>query len=481
MNDTDTKNFEMFIDGRFTQGSSSDRMPVENPADERVIATVSMGTQDDAFEALDAASKAKRGWANLPPIERATLVRKLATAIRRDSSQLATTIVMEQGKPLDQAEGEVAATATFLEFAAEQARRIEGELLISDKPNEDIWIRRAPHGVVVALTAWNYPLALAGRKIGPALVAGNTVVLKGHEITPLSGLEIARLAAEVGFPNGVLNVITGGGRDVGEALVKSPLTNLLTMTGSVRAGKEIYAAAAQDLKVLRLELGGNAPFIVMGDADIERAVSAAIVSRFTNCGQICTCAERIYVHSSVFEEFTDRFVRAAKALRLDDPMLSPDMGPKISAAELEKVERLVAASVSQGAEIVTGGKRAEAFGSGHWYEPTVMLAKTNCDVVSNEVFGPVAPIVSFGDLDEVVAAANSTEFGLSAYLFTNNMRNTMRTIGALEFGEIYVNRGCGELVQGFHNGWKHSGLGGEDGKHGFEGYQRKQTVYLDWS
>jgi lactaldehyde dehydrogenase/glycolaldehyde dehydrogenase len=481
MNEIDQHEYLNYINGEFTHGSNKEKVPVENPANEKIVSFAPKGSAEDARSALEAASGAKVSWAKLPAIDRSKLVFKLAKEIRGEREKLAKIIVLEQGKPLDQAEGEVDATANFLEYAAEQARRIEGEIFPSDNQSEDIWIRRAPYGVVVALTAWNYPMALVGRKLGPALVAGNTVVLKGHEITPLSGLEIARLADRVGFPRGVINVISGTGREVGDALVKSPLSNMLTMTGSVRAGREIFAAGAKDLKVLRLELGGNAPFIVMEDADIDRAVNAAIASRFTNCGQICTCAERIFVNNKIAAEFTDRFVKAANELRLDDPMLRPDMGPKVSSLELEKVEALVESSVAQGAELLAGGNRSKKFDKGHWFEPTVLLTNGQCDALAKEIFGPVAPIALFEDLEEVLDKANDTEFGLSAYLFTQHMGATMRAIETLEFGEIYVNRGCGELVQGFHNGWKHSGLGGEDGHHGFEGYLRKKTVYLDWS
>ncbi len=471
----------MYIGGEFTQGSSPTRIEVENPADESIIATVPGGTVNDAIHALEAAKEAQPEWAATPAIERGTLVRKLADAVLAETDRLAEIVVKEQGKPLDQAKGEIAATAMFLEYAGQQARRIQGEILPSDHRNEDVWIRRSPYGVIVALTAWNYPSALAGRKLGPALTAGNTIVLKGHDITPLSGLEIARIAHELGFPSGVFNVITGDGRNVGETLVKSPLTDMLSMTGSVRAGKEIYAAGAEDLKVLRLELGGKAPFIVLEDANVDSAVEAAIVSRFTNCGQICTCAERIYLHEAIAQEFTDKFVNAARALTLGDPMQSPNMGPKVSRPEVEKVAEIVANAKTAGAEVLTGGGRPDGFDKGHWFEPTVMVAPKDADLMKQEIFGPVAPISNIIDFEEALFEANSTQYGLSAYLFTNNMKRVMKAADALEFGEIYLNRQCGELVQGFHTGWKHSGLGGEDGQHGFEGYMRKKTMYVNWN
>lgn len=473
--------YQMYIDGAFTQGSGTGRVEVENPADESIIATVPEGTPEDAIAALEAAKRAQPGWAALPANDRGEMVKALAAAVLAQTDRLAEIVVREQGKPLDQAQGEIGATAMFLQYAGEQARRIQGELLPSDHPKEDVWIRRSPYGVVAGLTAWNYPAALAGRKLGPALTAGNTIVLKGHDITPLSGLEIARIAHELGFPKGVINVITGEGRTVGETLVKSPLTDMLSMTGSVRAGKEIYAAAAEDLKVLRLELGGKAPFLVMEDADIDAAVEAAIISRFTNCGQICTCAERIYVHRAVAQEFTEKFVARARAITLDDPMTSPGMGPKVSKAEVEKVHAMVVEATGAGAEILTGGQRTERFDRGHWYDPTVVSVAKGSVLTRAEIFGPVAPVTVIEDFDEAMAEANASDYGLSAYLFTNDMKRIMHAANHFEFGEVYVNRCCGELVQGFHNGWKHSGLGGEDGQHGFEGYLRKKSMYVNWA
>ncbi len=340
-----------------------------------------------------------------------------------------------------------------------------------------------PHGVVVALTAWNYPSALVARKLGPALIAGNTVVIKGHECTPLSGLALARLAEGVGFPAGVINVVTGPGRTVGEALVRSPLTDLVTMTGSVRAGKEIYRAGADRVAVLRLELGGKAPFIVLDDADVESAVAAAVVSRFTNCGQICTCNERMYLQEGIADRFLEQFLERTKALKVGDPFTGVDVGPKVNRPELEKVEAMVDGAVAAGAEVLTGGHRLRdgAFAKGHWFEPTVLAGLSeNADVVQREIFGPVVPVLRFGNFEEALRQANRSEYGLSAYLFTRDLRRVMNLKRTLQFGEIYVNRPNGELVQGFHNGWRSSGLGGEDGKYGLDGYFRKQTVYVNY-
>ncbi|GAA6206792.1 aldehyde dehydrogenase [Cognatishimia sp. WU-CL00825] len=473
----------MFIDGAWVGADSRATVDVENPATEQVIATTPLGTEDDAMRALEAAQRAQLVWAKVPAVQRGAVVRKLADLITARAEELAVLITSEQGKPLDQARGEAQATAAFLYYASENARRIEGEIIASENPDEEVQIRRHPYGVVVGLTSWNYPAALAARKLGPALVAGNGFVLLAHEITPLAGLFIASLANQAGIPAGLFNVVTGFGRVVGQALVQSPITSLITMTGSNRAGQEIFRAAADGMKVLRLELGGKAPFIVLDDANIDKAVDAAVTARYTNCGQICTCNERMYLHRAIADEFLEKFVAKSAALTIGDPMTNPDMGPKVSGVEVEKVHSLVQAAVAEGAEVLLqGGPLNEGkYAQGHWYAPTVLeVQDNNSSLVRNEVFGPVVPAVRIDDFDQAISYANDTQFGLSAYIFTENHKRIMQTPYALNFGEIYVNRANGEQVHAFHNGWGQSGLGGEDGKHGFEGYLRKQSLYVNW-
>jgi lactaldehyde dehydrogenase/glycolaldehyde dehydrogenase len=475
---------QMFINGKWTNGSSQELIEVENPANEEVIATTPLGTADDAAQALEAARNAQVLWCKVPAVERGRVVRKLGELIQARGDDLARLITAEQGKPFEQAQGEVGATAEFLFHAADNARRIEGDILVSDNPDEEIHIRRHPYGVVVGLTAWNYPAALATRKLGPALVAGNGFVLLAHEITPLSGLFIASLAEQAGVPAGLFNVVTGRGPVVGQALVDHPISALITMTGSNRAGREIFKSGADGMKVLRLELGGKAPFIVLEDADIDKAVEAAVVARYTNCGQICTCNERMYLHKGIADEFLEKFVAKSKALTIGDPMTNPDMGPKVSGPEVDKIAEMVKGAVAQGAEVLLeGGPLTEGnYAKGHWIAPTVLEMKDNAaSLVQNEVFGPVVPAIRVDDFEQALALANDTHFGLSAYIFTENHRRIMQTPYALNFGEIYVNRANGEQVHAFHNGWGQSGLGGEDGKYGFDGYLRKQSLYMNWA
>lgn len=471
----------MYVGGRWTNGAAVSWLDVHSPATEELVGRVPAGTAADADAALAAARAAQPGWAALPPIERASHLRRLATAIAHERETIATIVTREQGKPLAHARGEVDACVALIGFAADNARRIEGEIIPSDIAGEELWLRRSPYGVVVGLTAWNFPIALAGRKLGPALVTGNTMVMKAHELTPLALLEVGRLADQVGLPPGVFNIVTGTGRAVGEPLVRSEGSDLVTLTGSVRAGREIARASAESFKAIRLELGGKAPFIVMDDADLDAAVEAAVASRFFNCGQVCTCNERMYLHKAIADRFIEAFIAKVRDLRLGDPLGEVDMGPKISRAELEKVERMVEDAVAGGAELLTGGRRpgGQAFLQGHWYEPTVLRATGNqTPIMQEEIFGPVVPYLEVSDFDEALTFANQSAFGLSAYLFSRDLGTIMRFNRESAFGELYVNRGAGELVQGFHSGWKQSGIGGEDGRHGLENYLRKKVAYV---
>jgi lactaldehyde dehydrogenase / glycolaldehyde dehydrogenase len=337
--------------------------------------------------------------------------------------------------------------------------------------------------VVVGIIPWNYPAALFARKVAPAIMAGNTIVLKPHEDTPLAALALARIVEGAGAPPGVVNVVTGAGRVVGDALVRHPITQMVSVTGSVRGGREILAAAAENITPVSLELGGKAPFIVLEDADLGAAVENAVDARFWNCGQVCTCNERTYVQRSVYDEFVERFVEAASSLRMGDPTREDvQMGPKVNEPELRKVEALVQDAVEQGANLHLGGRRPEGkeFEKGYWFEPTVLTETTNeMNIVQREVFGPVLPIQPFDDFDEVVNLANDSRYALTAYVFTSDLHKAMRAIDDIDFGEIYVNKIGPEQLQGFHTGYRLSGMG-DDGPYGYERYLRRKTVYLHY-
>ena len=474
----------MLIGGEWRGASGGATRPVLNPATGEAFAEVPDGTREDAGAALEAARAAQPAWEALTGVQRAAYLTRIARAIEADAERLARVVVREQGKPLVEARGEIGGTAGFFDYFASFARAPMGEIMPSDAPDEDIWIRNVPYGVVAAIIPWNYPAALFARKVAPALMAGNTIVVKPHEDTPLSALELARVCEAAGLPRGVVNVVTGTGRDVGDALVRDRRTRLVTVTGSVRAGREILAAAAENITVVSLELGGKAPFIVMDDADVELAVRNAIHARFVNCGQVCTCNERTYVHRRVFDHFLERYVEVAGGLRMGDPMRTDiDLGPKVNQAEVDKVDAMVARAREQGAEVVLGGRRPEGgeFGRGFWYEPTVLTGVSNdMEIMQQEVFGPVSPVMAFDDFDEAIALANDTPYGLSAYLFTRDLKKMMRAVRALRSGEVYINKIGPEQFQGFHTGYGLSGMGGDDGHHGFDHYFRKKTVYVSY-
>jgi lactaldehyde dehydrogenase/glycolaldehyde dehydrogenase len=340
--------------------------------------------------------------------------------------------------------------------------------------------------VVAAIIPWNYPSALVARKLAPALGAGNAVVLKADEKTPLSALALAEILAEPGLlPRGLVNVLCGAGETIGRALVTSPLTQLVTMTGSTAAGKAILADAAALVKPVSLELGGKAPFIVLGDADVDAAVRDAVASRHMNCGQVCIANERTYVQRDIYEPFVERYVEAVGSLVVGDPRdPATQVGPKISPEELEKTLAGVQASVARDAVVRLGGGRlsGDGFDRGNWLEPTVLTdVSDGMSVMVDELFGPVTPIAPFDSWEEVVERANATRYGLSAYVYTRDLATAMRASRDLSFGEVYVNRAGPEEINGYHVGYRESGLGGDDGPHGLDAYFRRQTVYLRYA
>ena len=475
--------YRMFVEG--LGASDGPRMPVFNPATEELIAEVPVASGQDVQTALQAAKSAQPAWARLTGVDRGKILRRWGHLVEENKSRLARILSEEEGKPLAESEGEIDFGASWFHYYAEFDRRIEGEIVPSDKPGEQIWIVPAPVGVVAGIIPWNYPCAVAIRKIAPALIAGNSIVLKPHEDTPLSALELALLGEQAGVPAGVVNVITGPGETTGEALVRSPIPGLISFTGSVATGKRIMRNAAENVTLVSLELGGKAPFIVMDDCDLDEAVRAAVFARFLNCGQVCICNERTYVHKRVADKFLSAFVSAVKQLNVGNP-LEPGVhiGPKVNQEELEKVERYVEEAQQAGAHIATGGGRpnGHAFERGYWFEPTVLTGvRQDMRIMQEEVFGPVVPVMEFSNFEEAIELANDSRFGLAAYLFTNDLKRVMRAVRDLECGELYINRGPGESIHGYHSGWKQSGIGGDDGKHGLEHYLRRKTVYLKYS
>ncbi len=477
--------YSMFIDGEFRESVTSRMIAVENPTTEEIYGYVPNGNEQDAQIALEAAEAAKASWAATPAVEREKILMGFADLIRKNREYLAGILTAEMGKTYLLALGEVDVSADFISFPAQAARRIEGDIYPSDLQNEHIMIHKVPYGVTVGIAAWNFPLALACRKIGPALTTGNVMVVKPPSVTPIAVLELGKLAMKAGIPRGVLNLVTGSGRTMGNELVTNPITRLVSMTGSTDTGQQIYETCAPNLTAVRLELGGKAPFILLEDGDVDKAVDAAVISRHLNSGQVCTCPERFYIHDAVYDEFLEKYKAEVSKLKMGDPM-NEDVfiGPKVSRSELEHMEAIVAKSVEQGATVEMGGKRPEGaeFEKGHWYEATILTDVTNdMDIMRKEAFGVVSPICKVSSYEEALTLANDSDYGLAAFLFTNDMRKIQRAVSELEFGEIYVNRPMGEQRQGFHNGYKKSGIGGEDGKYGLENYLEKKTFYVNFN
>jgi lactaldehyde dehydrogenase/glycolaldehyde dehydrogenase len=466
----------VFVDGTWSSGAGGARA-ILDPATEGELATVTDASSEQVLAAVAAATAAQREWSLRPPIERGEALRRLGDLIEANAAELADTVTAEVGKPLEQAAGEVGFAAAIFRYTSEWARRLTGDVVPSDEPDETINLLRVPIGVVAAVCAWNFPLALFSRKVAPALLAGNTVVAKPSELTPLSAIAATELAVEAGIPAGVLNLVCGG-PDTGRALIRDPRIGMVTMTGSTRAGRQILADVAENMTRVSLELGGKAPAIVLRDSDLDAAVGNILGARHLNSGQVCTCAEVVYVEHGVVDEFADRYAAAVAGLRVGDPRTNPDLGPLASAAQLEKVGGAVERALAAGATALVDGGRLEDRGPGYWFAPVVLRGvDREMPVVAEEVFGPVTPIVEVGSMEEAIAQANESPYGLSAYLYTNDYGKAMRAARDLDCGELYINRSIGEALQAHHSGHRQSGMGGEDGLYGLLRYTQVRSVY----
>jgi lactaldehyde dehydrogenase/glycolaldehyde dehydrogenase len=469
--------YQNYINGAFR--SSDKHVPVYNPATQVLLSQIPASSPAEVEEALDAARRAQGAWAKKPAIERAGYLRKIAAKLRENAAALAQTIVAEQGKIAGLAEVEVNFTADYIDYMAEWARRIEGEIVTSDRPNENIFVFRKPLGVVAGILPWNFPFFLIARKMAPALLTGNTIVIKPSEETPNNCYEFAKLVALTDLPAGVFNVVGGKG-EVGGQLSASTKVDMISFTGSVETGSRIMAAAAPNITKLNLELGGKAPAIVLADANIDLAVKAIRDSRIINTGQVCNCAERVYVERGVADEFISKIATAMAATKYGDPGVdkSVEMGPLINQGGLDKVTSRVNTAIANGATVVTGGKVAD-LGQGYHFQPTVLVdCKQEMEIMRKEIFGPVLPIQIVDSLDEAIAYANDCEYGLTSSVYTQNLNKAMQACREINFGETYINRENFEAMQGYHAGVRKSGVGGADGKHGLYEYTHTQVVYL---
>ncbi|MFJ5485283.1 aldehyde dehydrogenase [Pectobacterium actinidiae] len=471
----------MYINGEFVENRSGKWIDVVNPATEQVISQIPEGSDDDAKRAIEAAEAAQPGWEALPAVERGVWLHKIADGIREREAELTDTIIAEGGKTHGLAQTEVLFTADYLDYMAEWARRYEGEIIQSDRPNENIFVFRKAIGVTTGILPWNFPFFLIARKAAPALITGNTIVIKPSEITPNNAVIFAEIIHKIGLPKGVINFVTGYGPTVGQELAANPKVGMVSLTGSVAAGIATMTAAAQNVTKVSLELGGKAPAIVMDDADLDLAVKAIVSSRVINSGQVCNCAERVYVQKGIYDEFISRIKAAMEQVTFGNTAEKKalDMGPLISAAALQRVEDKVAKAVSQGAKVLLGGQRES--GTGYFYPPTLLVdVKQEMPIMHEEVFGPVLPVATFDTLEEAITMANDSEYGLTSSIYTQNINTAMKALKGLKFGETYINRENFEAMQGFHAGWRKSGVGGADGKHGLQEYLQTHVAYLQF-
>ena len=476
------RTYQQFINGKLVPTSTGRWIDVENPSTRAIIAQVPDGDAQDAQQALEAARSAQTAWSRVPAAGRAGYLKQFAAAIRAHREELARLLAKEQAKVAPLAQVEVDFTADYFDYYAGWARIYEGEIIQSDRERENIFLFRQPIGVVAGICPWNFPLFVMARKVAPALLTGCTAVIKPSSLAPLTVMAFARLAAELDLPAGVLNVISGGGSTLGNALAGSPLTDMVSLTGSVEAGQKIIAAGAPNITKVSLELGGKAPAIVCEDADLDLAVKAVTASRVIFSGQVCNCAERVYVHERVADAFAEKLARAFAQVRVGDPFDAPvpDMCSQIDRKQLEKIEGMVAAAVREGAQVVTGGQRLDRPG-GYYYEPTLLRqCRQDMEIVRNEVFGPVLPMLTFSEFDEAVELANDCDYGLTSSVYTRNISLALEAVNRLKFGETYVNRENFEAMQGFHAGWRKSGIGGADGKHGLFEYLQSHVAYIQY-
>ncbi|MFZ1623163.1 MAG: NAD-dependent succinate-semialdehyde dehydrogenase [Gammaproteobacteria bacterium] len=465
-----------YVNGTWIPAQSSGTFEVHNPANGELLGSVPDCGEAETRIAIEAAAAALPAWRGRTAAERAALLRRLHALILANQEDLAILMTAEQGKPLAEARGEIAYAAAFVEWFAEEARRIYGDVIPGHAQDRRIVVIKQPVGVVAAITPWNFPSAMLARKLAPALAAGCTIVCKPAHQTPFSALALAELSQRAGIPAGVINVLTGSARAIGAELTANPLVRKLTFTGSTAVGKILLGQCASTVKKVSMELGGNAPFIVFDDADIDAAVAGAIVSKYRNTGQTCVCANRFLVQKGIYDDFAAKLAAAVGKLRIGDGLAGEtDQGPLIDANALQKVREHIADAVAKGAQILIGGK-AHALG-GTFFEPTVLgNVTTDMQLAREETFGPVAPLFSFSTEAEAICMANDTEFGLAAYVYTRDLGRSWRVPEALEYGMVGLNTGLISTEVAPFGGIKESGMGREGSRYGLDDYL--ETKYL---
>lgn len=465
----------MYVNGEWSD-FNLDKIEVKNPANGEVVGTVPNGGTAEAKKAADAAFQALKGWSALSVYERSDLIWKWHHLINEHKDEIARVMTLEQGKPLKEAIGEMTYANGFLSWYAEEGKRIYGETIPSSQTNKRLFVIKQPVGVVAAITPWNFPAAMITRKVGPALAAGCTVLVKPAGLTPLTALKMVELADQAGIPKGVINIVTGKSSEIGNTWLEDSRVRKLTFTGSTEVGKELMKGSADTVKKISLELGGHAPVIVLEDADLDKAVEGVISSKFRNAGQTCVCSNRVYVHESIYEGFIEKLTKQVRTLKVGNGLdEGVDIGPLINQDAVDKVMSQIDDALNKGAKLEAGGKSKGGF----FIEPTII---SNIDdsmlCMKDETFGPLAPIASFKTEEEAIERANNSIYGLAAYVFTENISRGIRVTEALEYGIIGLNDGIPSTPQAPFGGFKQSGLGREGGHHGIEEYLEVKYISL---
>ncbi|MEN2036183.1 aldehyde dehydrogenase [Staphylococcus haemolyticus] len=469
---------QLFINNEFVESKSNDTMEVINPATGEAFDTITFATEEEVNEAIEKSKHAQLEWEKVPAPTRAEHVKLLIPLLEQNKDELAKLYVKEQGKTLAQAEGEIDKAVQFIDYMTSLSMRNKGEVLQNSVSHEMIQLIKKPIGVTAGIVPWNAPIMVLMRKVIPALVTGCSIVIKPSEETTLLTLRLAELFRASTIPAGLVQIVPGTGETVGTQLATHKDVQLISLTGSMRAGKAVYKNAADTVKKVNLELGGNAPVLVTPHANLDKAVDYIVTARINNAGQVCTCPERIFVHEDVHDDFVSKAKQRMSDLQVGDPLDdNTDYGAIINQTQLDSIDNKVQEAIKNGADLVLGGHKLDR--AGFFYEPTILdNVKKDDSTFKEEIFGPVLAITTYNDFDEAIDAANDTNAGLSSYIFSENLKEVMEATERLKFGEVYANCEAEEVVNGYHAGWRESGLGGADGIHGFEEYYNTTVSYI---
>ncbi len=469
---------KLFINNEFIESKSTDTADVINPATEEIIDTISFATESEVNDAVEKSKHAQLEWEKVPEPTRADHVKLLIPLLEQNKDTLAELYVKEQGKTLASAKGEIDKAIQFIDYMTSLSMSNKGEVLQNSRENETILLTKKPVGVTAGIVPWNAPIMVLMRKVIPAIVTGCSVVIKPSEATSLITLKLAELIRESTIPAGLVQILPGKGDTVGTQLAQHPDIQLISLTGSMRAGKSVYAESASTVKKVNLELGGNAPALVTSNANLDKAVDYIVTARVNNAGQVCTCPERIFVHEAIHDTFINKLKGKMEQLKVGDPFnKDTDYGAIINQQQLDSIDDKVQDAVKNGADLITGGHKVD--GAGYFYEPTI-LDKVNPQdsAFKEEIFGPVIPIVTYNEFEDAIEQANDTNAGLSSFIFSEDLKEIMTATERLKFGEVYANCEAEEVVNGFHAGWRESGIGGADGIHGLDEYYNTTVSYI---